>query len=64
MYWFTKFRQQDEERTYAIALSKQEAESCRQLLIKSGYSADDIKIHNAPTLEKGMRRSEKHKKTL
>ena len=64
MYWFTKIKQQDKERTYAIALSEPEAESYRQLLVKSGYSTDDIKICSTPTLEEGMNVSEKHKETL
>ena len=64
MYWFTKIKQQDKEKTYAIAISEPEAENYRQLLIRSGYSTDDIRITSAVTLDEGTNKSEKHKKTL
>ena len=64
MYWFTKIKQQDKEKTYAIALSEPEAENYRQLLIRSGYSTDDIRISSAANLDEGTNKSEKHKKTL
>jgi hypothetical protein len=64
MYWFTKIRQQDKEKTYAITLSEQEAESYRQLLIRNGYSTDEVRVSNATTLEEGTNGIEEHKKTL
>lgn len=62
MYWFTRIKQQAKEKTYAVALSELGAESYRQLLIKSGYSTDDIRISSAATLEEGVNGTEKPKK--
>ena len=64
MYWFTKIKQQDKEKTYAVALSESEAESYRQLLIRNGYSIDEVRVSNAMTLEEGANGIEEHKKTL
>ena len=64
MYWFTRIKQQTKEKTYAVALSESGAESYRQLLIKSGYSTNDIRISSAATLEEGVNGNEKHKKAL
>ena len=63
MYWFTRIKQQAEEKTYAVTLSELEAESYRQLLIKSGYSTNDVRISSAATLEEGMNGTKKPKKT-
>ena len=64
MYWFTKIKHQDTERTFVITLTKAEAECCRMILINNGYSPDEIRIINFMTLEEGVNTSGERQKIL
>jgi hypothetical protein len=64
MYWFTKIKYQDTERTYMIALSEVEAECCRGMLIKGGYGPDEVRVISALTLEEGVSGNGQHRKIL
>lgn len=64
MYWFTKIKHQDAERTYMITLSEVEAECCRGMLIRSGYAPDEIRIMSALTLEEGVSGNGQRRKIL
>ena len=54
MYWFTKIKYQDTERTHMISLSEVEAECCRVMLLRRGYASDEVRIMSALTLEEGV----------
>lgn len=64
MYWFTKIKYQDTERTYMIALTEVEAECCRVMLIRRGYASDEVRIISALTLEEGVSGNGQHRKIL
>ncbi len=62
MYWFTKYQQKGEERTYAVSPYESHAEACRQILTRSGHPDDEVRIISAMTLEEGANDSKEYKK--